>query len=285
MEHDAPYVQRGWSIMLLENINQSADFIKSKIGYLPEIAVILGSGLGDFSKYIENPISFPYSSIPNFPVSTVATHAGKLYVGQVCRKSILVMSGRFHYYEGYSFEQTAYPIRVMKQLGIKKLIVTNAAGGINETFKPGDIMLISDHIKFAIDSPCRGENISALGSRFFDMTSVYSPKLRDIASQAARELKLDIKEGVYAFMAGPQFETPAEIRALRCLGADAVGMSTVAEVIEAVHSSIEVLGISCISNYAAGISKNPITDEEVIEVTSKIGKTFCQFLLSILKRI
>ena len=269
----------------LQTIQQSVEFIKSKINYIPEIAVILGSGLGDFSKIIENPVIIPYSDIPNFPVSTVVTHAGKLYIGQVCGKNILLMSGRFHHYEGYSFEETAYPIRVMKQLGIKKLIVTNAAGGINQDYKPGDLMLIKDHIKFAIDSPCRGENIPALGSRFFDMSNAYSPVLRNIALQLAKDLKLDLKEGVYAFMAGPQFETPAEIRALRCLGADAVGMSTVAEVIEAVHSSIEVLGISCISNYAAGLSKNPVTDEDVIEVTSKTSRTFCQFLLEIVKQI
>ncbi len=269
----------------IEEIEQSANFIREKVSFLPEIAVILGSGLGSFSAAIENPITIPYASIPHFPRSTVTSHAGNLILGECHDRKILVMSGRFHYYEGYSFEQTAYPIRVMKLLGVKKLIVTNAAGGINSSFHTGDLMLIQDHLKFASDSPCRGGNSDALGSRFFDMSNAYSKALRELAQTVSNELRLEVKEGVYAFMAGPQYETPAEIRALRCLGADAVGMSTVAEVIEAVHCSIEILGISCITNEAAGMAKNPITDEEVIAVTSKIGKRFVDFLLEVVKRI
>lgn len=264
---------------------QAADAIRQAVGDGFEVCVILGSGLGGLAEKLTDKQELSYTKIPHFPRSTVESHAGKLLAGTLEGKRVLFLSGRFHFYEGYTFAQTAFPVRVMKMLGGPRLIVTNAAGGVNETFAPGDLMCISDHIKFFSDSPSRGNPMPEFGPRFFDLSHAYSPRLRELARRCADELSIPLKEGVYAFMPGPQFETPAEIRMLRLLGADAVGMSTVAEVIAANQCGIEVLGISCISNMAAGVLPQPVTDEEVVEVAGRVAQTFQALIAAIIRRM
>jgi len=242
---------------------KAADYILDIIKEEVEIGIILGSALGSIADLIQDKIVIDYKEIPNFLISTVDSHAGKLIIGKIGDKRVVCMSGRFHYYEGYDFEKLAIPIRVFKLLGVKKVILTNAAGGINTNYKPGDIMLIKDHIKMIGPSPVRGANIPELGNRFFDVSDMYSKDLRKIAKDIGIKEGLELKEGVYFFAPGPQFETPAEIRAMRILGGDAVGMSTVTEAITAAHCGIQVLGISLITNMAAGVLDQPVTTEEV----------------------
>ena len=268
---------------IYENIKKSAAYINDKLTSAHDIGIVLGSGLGVLADEIENAVEISYSEIPNFPVSTVEGHEGKLVSGILNGKRILAMKGRFHYYEGYRMEEVVFPIRVMKLLNINNLLVTNAAGGINEEFEPGDLMLISDHIKFFSESPLRGKNINELGPRFNDMSCAYSKNLRQMAKKVADSLGINIKEGVYSFMSGPSYETPAEIRMLRVLGADAVGMSTVPEVIAAAHSGINVLGISCISNMAAGILDTPLSHDEVIETAAQVRDKFILLVKNIIK--
>lgn len=264
---------------------KSADYVKSIINDTPEIAVVLGSCLGDFSEKIENPIEIDYHDIPNFLVSTVASHAGKLIFGTVSRKKVICMSGRFHFYEGYAFEQLTAPIRLFKLLGVKKTIITNAAGAVNTSYKPGDVMIISDHIKFNGSSPLCGKNIDEFGPRFFDVTDMYTKSLREIALDTAKDTRLTVHEGVYMYFTGPQFETPAEIRAARLLGADAVGMSTVTEALTAAHCSMPLLGISVITNMAAGITSEKISHEEVDVVASTIKNEFGDYVEELIKNI
>lgn len=264
---------------------KSADYVKSIINDTPEIAVILGSCLGDFSEKIENPIEIDYHDIPNFLVSTVASHAGKLIFGTVSGKKVICMSGRFHFYEGYAFEQLTAPIRLFKLLGVKKTIITNAAGAVNTSYKPGDVMIISDHIKLNGSSPLCGKNIDEFGPRFFDVTDMYTKSLRKIALDTAKNTRLTVHEGVYMYFTGPQFETPAEIRAARLLGADAVGMSTVTEALTAAHCSMPLLGISVITNMAAGITSEKISHEEVDVVASTIKNEFGDYVEELIKNI
>lgn len=270
---------------VLEQASQAARVIRNTLGEHFDIAVVLGSGLGGLADKLFDKQELDYSKIPHFPTSTVSSHAGKLMSGVLGGKRVLLMAGRFHFYEGYTFAQTAFPVRVMSLLNIPYLLVTNAAGGIDTSFVPGDLMCIADHIKFFSDSPARGEHIPEFGPRFFDLSEAYSKELRQIAFQCAEELSIPLKQGVYAFMPGPQFETPAEIRMLRTLGAHAVGMSTVAEVIAANQCGIKVLGISCISNMAAGVLDQPITDEEVVEVAGRISHRFQALVTSIIAHI
>lgn len=268
-----------------EYFKQAADYVLSKVDYIPEIAIVLGSCLGDFSKLIENEFIIDYKDIPNFLISTAPSHAGKLILGEINGKRVVCMSGRFHYYEGYDFEQLVTPVRVFKAMGVKNLILTNAAGGINTDFKAGDIMAIRDHIKLMGASPVRGKNIEEFGSRFFDMSNAYDKGLLDMVKNISSKENLDIREGVYFYAAGPQFETPAEINAMRILGADAVGMSTVTEVITAVHCGIKVLALSLITNMAAGINNEPLTTEEVDETAKMSEERFRKVLLSIIREI
>ncbi|GIQ69405.1 purine-nucleoside phosphorylase [Xylanibacillus composti] len=266
-------------------IKEAAAAIQQRIGFQPEIGLILGSGLGMLADLIEDPVVIPYGDIPHFPVSTVEGHAGELVAGQIKGKSVVMMKGRFHLYEGYSVYQVTLPVRVMKELGVSKLVVTNAAGGINLSYKPGNLMLIRDHINFTFRNPLIGPNDNDLGVRFPDMSEAYSARLRSIARDTAKELNLPLQEGVYIGLLGPSYETPAEIRMFRTMGADAVGMSTVAEVIAARHAGIEVLGISCISNMAAGILDQPLSHEEVMETTEKVKETFLRLVLTILPKL
>ncbi len=266
----------------IEKMEQSAAFIRSKIEMQPEIAAVLGSGLGVLADEVEEAVEINYADIPHFPVSTVEGHAGKLVIGKLEGKAVMVMKGRFHYYEGYGMDEVAFPIRVMKLLGINNLLVTNAAGGINKKFEPGDLMLIKDHIKFFSESPLRGKNIEAFGPRFNDMSDCYTAALRETAKEIAYGLGLVLQEGVYGFMPGPSYETPAEIKMLDVLGADAVGMSTVPEVIVATHAGMKILGISCISNMAAGILDQPLHHEEVMETAESVKEKFLTLVRAII---
>ncbi|GAA0135635.1 purine-nucleoside phosphorylase [Paenibacillus sp. YSY-4.3] len=266
-------------------IQEAADYIRSKSSVAPKIGLILGSGLGVLADHIEGAVSIAYQDIPYFPQSTVEGHAGELLIGTVQGTPVVLMKGRFHMYEGYGPELTAFPVRVMKALGVAKLLVTNAAGGINTSYNPGDLMLISDHINMTGRNPLVGPNDSEQGPRFPDMSQGYSRKLREIAKQVAGEKGVPLQEGVYVGLLGPSYETPAEIRMFRTLGADAVGMSTVSEVIVARHAGIEVLGISCISNMAAGILDQPLSHEEVIETTDRVREKFLNLVLGIIPKL
>lgn len=266
-------------------IEEAASFIRRTTDVQPEIGLILGSGLGVLGDELEDAVTIPYEDIPHFPVSTVEGHAGELLIGKLQGRNVILMRGRFHMYEGYEPERTALPVRVMKALGVTTLLVTNAAGGINLDFAAGNLMLISDHINFTGKNPLVGPNDNALGVRFPDMSEAYSKRLRGIAKETAKELGFELKEGVYVGLLGPNYETPAEIRMFRTLGADAVGMSTVSEVIVARHSGIEVLGISCISNAAAGILDQPLSHEEVMETTERVKEQFLSLVLTVITKI
>lgn len=262
-------------------IEKAARYLQDKFPTPPRIGLILGSGLGVLADEIEQAVKIPYEQIPEFPVSTVEGHAGRLVYGQLEGATVVAMQGRFHYYEGYSMDQVTFPICVMKALGVKELIVTNAAGGVNERFQPGDLMIITDHINNMGTNPLIGPNHPELGVRFPDMTEAYSKRLRSIAKEVAANLHIPIQEGVYVANTGPSYETPAEIRMIRAIGGDAVGMSTVPEVIVARHAQMEVLGISCISNMAAGILDQPLTHDEVIETTEKVKANFLRLVKAI----
>lgn len=264
---------------------QSADYVRARMPFAPQIAVILGSSLGPFAKRLQNTVEIDYHDIPNFPVSTAPGHAGKLIFGELAEKRLVCLAGRFHSYEGYDFEQLTQPVRLLKLLGVQALIVTNAAGGVNEGYRPGDIMVISDHIKLNGASPMRGKNLPEFGDRFFDVSRMYTPRLRELALRLAKDTALRVHEGVYFFMPGPQFETPAEIRAIRLLGGDAVGMSTVTEALTAAHCGIELLGFSVITNMAAGMLDQPLTTEEVSETGRMIEERFSAYLKSVIREM
>lgn len=269
----------------VEFFQKSADYVMSIIKDKPEIAIILGSGLGDFVSKIKNPIEIKYDDIPNFLVSTVASHAGKLIYGKVGGKKVICMAGRFHFYEGYDFEQLVIPVRLFKLLGVKATILTNAAGAVNKSYNVGDIMIVSDHIKLNGASPLRGKNLDFFGPRFFDVTDMYTKKLRKIALKCAEGSGLIFREGVYMFFPGPQFETPAEIRAARLLGADAVGMSTVTEALTAAHCSMPLLAFSVMTNMAAGVLDCKLSDEEVGIAAAKIADRFGAYIEKVIAAI
>ncbi len=257
---------------------KAASYIKKRVKSSPKIGIVLGTGLGAAVDTMAVEQEIPYGKIPGFRVSTAPGHAGRLLVGKLCGTDVFVMQGRMHYYEGYSMKELALPIQTMHALGVEKLILTNASGGINESYTPGEIVLISDHIKFDLESPLRGENPEKLGDRFFDMTKAYTPDLLTLAQKAGEKIGISLKQGVYAYMGGPQFETPAEIRMLRVLGADMVGMSTVPEVIAAAHCGLKVLGISCVTNMAAGMENGGL-NHTVIDQAEHDGKERMRALL------
>ncbi|MFD0694909.1 purine-nucleoside phosphorylase [Paenibacillus sp. GCM10027628] len=270
---------------LIQKIQEAAAYIRKETGIQPQIGLILGSGLGVLADLIEQPIVVDYARIPHFPVSTVEGHAGELVVGTIQGKQVLVMKGRFHAYEGYGAETVSFPVRVMKELGVKTLIVTNAAGGINTSYQVGDLMVISDHLNLTFRNPLIGPNDNALGARFPDMSEAYSKRLRKLAHDVAASQSFMLQEGVYVGLLGPNYETPAEIRMFRTLGGDAVGMSTVPEVIVARHAGIEVLGFSCISNMASGILDQPLSHDEVMETTEKVKPKFLKLVLGIIEAL
>lgn len=270
---------------LYTKLREAADYVIKSSKIKPEIGLILGSGLGAIGDQIEEPDFLDYSSIPHFPVSTVEGHAGRLIIGTLEGKKVVAMQGRFHYYEGYSMEEVTFPVRVMKLLGVSKLIVTNAAGAVNENFNPGDLMLIKDQLNLSGYNPLIGRNLEEFGPRFPDLSNAYDKELREIVKKASKDIGIKLQEGVYACMSGPSYESPAEIRMLRILGADAVGMSTAPEVIVASHSGIKVIGISCTTNMAAGILEQPLSHEEVVETSSKVRETFIRLMRRIIKEI
>ncbi|AVX30493.1 purine-nucleoside phosphorylase [Carboxydocella thermautotrophica] len=272
-------MERAWKVKLTEAV----EYIRRHTDYLPEIALILGSGLGALAEEIEEAVTIPYRELPHFPVSTVEGHAGRLVLGKLKGKTVVAMQGRFHYYEGYSMGEVTFPVRVMKLLGARQLFVTNAAGGINREFKPGDLMLITDHINLMGSNPLIGPNWDDFGPRFPDMSAAYSARLQEIADRVAASQGFKLQRGVYAAMTGPSYETPAEIRYLAKIGADAVGMSTVPEVIVANHSGMEVLGISCITNMAAGILPDKLDHSEVMETAERIKKQFLALVKGIVE--
>ena len=265
---------------------ESADAIRARIGgFQPEIAMVLGSGLGFMGDEVSDPIAVPYRDIPHFKTSTAPGHKGQLVFGTLEGRPVAVMQGRMHHYEGYSYEEVSYAVRVLRLLGCKTLVVTNAAGCVNQQWHAGDLMLITDHIKLFLESPLRGENLPEFGVRFPDMSQVYTPALRQLARQAAGELSIDLKEGVYMYFPGPQYETPAEVRAARILGADAVGMSTAPEVITAGHCGMDVLGFTLLSNMAAGILDQPLSEEEVLEAAAACRDKFSGLVRACLRRM
>jgi purine-nucleoside phosphorylase len=266
-------------------VQGAVEFLNVKAKLRPRIAVVLGSGLGAFAEQVEDRQVVPYSQIPNFPRSTVEGHSGNLVFGHCCGIPVAVMQGRVHYYEGYSMNEVTFPTKVLAGFGIKRLILTNAAGGVNRKFKPGRLMIMDDHLNLQSTNPLLGPNEERFGPRFFDMSEAYEKKMRDIVASAARKLKMIVHHGVYAGLTGPSYETPAEIRMLRTLGADAVGMSTVPEVIVANHMGVKCLGISCITNMAAGVVKQKINHAEVMLTGERVKDDFVRLLRAVIPRI
>ncbi|ERI91778.1 purine nucleoside phosphorylase I, inosine and guanosine-specific [Clostridiales bacterium oral taxon 876 str. F0540] len=265
-------------INLYDKVMESVKYIESKVSLKPEIAVILGSGLGNLVDVVENKQYIDYRDIPNFPQSTVAGHEGRLVFGTIKGKIVLIMQGRFHYYEGYTMREVTYPVYVMQKLGIKKLIVTNACGGINTSFKPGTLMLIKDFINLMGDNPLMGANDERFGPRFPDMSEPYKLDLIEKAKNIAEKLNIENAVGVYAGFSGPYYETAAEITMIGRMGADAVGMSTVPETIAANYLGIDVLGIACITNMATGIQKVKHSHERVVETANRIAADLCKWV-------
>lgn len=257
------------TLTMLTKIKETADFLRAHVTDLPETAIILGSGLGDLVNHIENPQYFKYADIPNFPLSTVEGHSGNLIFGDLCGKRIMAMQGRFHYYEGYGMKEVTFPVRVMQALGVKTLFVSNAAGGMNKEFKVGDVMIITDHINLFPENPLRGKNYSELGTRFPAMTEAYDKKLVALADKVASEKDVRVMHGVYVGTTGPTFETPAEYEYFRIIGGDAVGMSTVPEVIVAAHAGIRVFGLSVITDLGGKDITDVPTHEEVQQAAVK----------------
>jgi len=273
--------------MSIENIKTSVDFISNKITPLrikPEIGLILGSGLGKIADEIKG-IKIPYSEIPGFKTSTIKGHTGNLVIGEFSSKNVVAMQGRLHYYEGYELKDVVHPVRVMKLLGVKNLIITNAAGGINKNFSPASLMIIEDHINLTGKNPLIGKNIEELGTRFPDMSDTYNKINIALTQKTAEEIGINLKKGVYAWVTGPTYETPAEVRMLRTLGADAVGMSTVPEAIAARHAGMGVLGISCITNMATGILDKPLAHSEVVETAARVEKDFTSLIRKLVEKL
>jgi purine-nucleoside phosphorylase len=270
---------------IFEQAAAAADYIRERIDIVPRVAVVLGSGLGGFANNVEHPVAIPYSEIPHFPLSTVPGHSGRLIIGAVRGTPVAVMQGRVHAYEGYSSAEVTFPVRVLGGLGVSALILTNAAGGIRLDLEQGQLVLLSDHINFTGRNPVSGPNDDRLGPRFFDMSEAYSQRLRQLAHDAAKLEGFKLAEGVYLCVLGPSFETPAEIRAFRTLGADLVGMSTVQEVIVARQMNMEVLGISCVTNMAAGILRQEINHKEVMETGQRVQQRLSGLLATVLPAV
>lgn len=270
---------------LFEQATAAAAYIRARSRLEPAIGIILGSGLGAFAEQIADTTAIPFTDIPHFPKSTVPGHSGRVVIGTLDGVPVAVMQGRVHAYEGYSPEEVTFPVRVLGLLGVKALVVTNAAGGIRLDMKQGDLVLLSDHINFTGGNPIAGENDERFGPRFFDMTEAYSLRLRKLAAKAAEREGLSLAEGIYLCVLGPSFETPAEIRAFRVMGADLVGMSTVQEVIAARQMGIEIVGISCVTNLAAGIQPEPLSHEEVMETGRRVAAQFTKLLTALIPTI
>jgi purine-nucleoside phosphorylase len=270
---------------VFERAEEAAAAVRSRCGALPRTAIVLGSGLGDFAETLQESVAMPYEALPHWPASAVVGHAGRLVVGSVAGKRIAALAGRVHLYEGHDLATVVFATRVMGRLGVTRIILTNAAGGINTGFAQGALMIIDDHINMLGNNPLVGPNEDRFGPRFPDMSEVYSQRLRGIADDAARERGVAVSHGVYVAVQGPSYETPAEIRHFRSIGADAVGMSTVPEAIAARHMGMEVLGISCITNMAAGVLPQPLHHDEVLETTRRVRDEFTALLEGIVERL
>ena len=268
-----------------DEVQSAAERIRATSTTIPDAAIVLGSGLGGFASSLDGAVSIPYHNIPNWPVSKVVGHEGKLVIGEVAGRNIAALSGRAHFYEGHDLRKVTFAVRVLGVLGVRTVILTNAAGGINTTFRPGDLMVIDDHINLLGSSPLVGPNDERFGVRFPDLTHVYSPRLRRLADDTAAAQGISLRHGVYVACHGPSYETPAEVRYLRAIGADAVGMSTVPEAIVARHMGIEVLGISCITNFAAGVLPQPLNHDEVLETAQRVRLTFIALLNGVIAGI
>lgn len=266
-------------------MDKTIKYIREKINFEPEIGIVLGSGLGDFANSIEEKVEIAYKDIPGFPVSTVKGHDGKLIFGKINSKNVCLMKGRIHFYEGYEMSDVVYPIKVLVNLGVKTLILTNAAGGVNKDFNPADLMIITDHINLMGKNPLIGPNDDEVGPRFPDMTDLYTPELVELAENSAKKLGIGIRKGVYMYFTGPSYETAAEVRMARILGADAVGMSTVPEAIVARHRGLKILGISTITNMSTGILDTPLDHAEVVEVGKNVADKFTKLLKDIVEEI
>ena len=264
-----------------EKLLKCYESMKEEIPFRPKIALILGSGLGDYGEEIRIEKTISYHDIEGFPVSTVPGHKGRFLFGYVENVPVVIMQGRVHYYEGYSMQDVVLPIRLMGMMGAKKILLTNAAGGVNPSFRPGDFMMITDHITIAVPSPLIGPNIEELGTRFPDMSEVYSKKLQDIIRKSAKDCGIPLQEGVYVQFSGPNYETPAEVKLAQIWGGDAVGMSTACEAMVARHMGMEICGISCITNMAAGISKGELNHKEVQETADKVAKSFKELVAKV----
>lgn len=270
---------------LYERAEHAARIVRARTKLEPRIAIVLGSGLGGFADEFDEAVGIPYEEIPGFARSTAQGHAGRLVIGKIDEVPVMAMQGRVHYYEGYSLEQVTFPIRTFKLLGVKTLILTNASGGINVQLSQGALMVINDHLNLMGDNPLRGPNDERFGPRFPDMSAVYSPGLQEIVVEEAKSIGVEVRRGIYGALSGPSYETPSEIHLMRNLGADAVGMSTVPEAIVARHMDLEVLGISCITNMAAGISDEPINHEEVMATGDRVRDVFALLLQKVVGRI
>ena len=265
---------------------ESADYIKEKIGgFIPKVAMVLGSGLGFLGDVVENPIAIPYGGIPHFKASTAPGHKGQLVFGTLAGRNVAVMQGRMHHYEGYGYDEVSYAVRVLRLLGCDTLVVTNAAGCVRTDWQAGDLMLITDQIKMFSESPLRGANLPEFGVRFPDASHLYTARLQEIARQSAAELSIPLREGVYFYCYGPQYETPAEVRAARVLGGDAVGMSTAPEAIVAGHCGMEILGFTLLSNMAAGILDQPLSEQEVLDAAAAARDKFSRLVLACLSKL
>jgi len=273
------------SSSLYERAEKAARVIRDRAGTDVSVAIVLGSGLGGFAEELRDARAIPYEEIPGFARVTVEGHAGRLVIGNAGETPIVAQQGRFHFYEGYSLDEVTFPIRVLKLLGVKTLILTNASGALNANYVPGSLMLISDHINLMGVNPLTGPNDERFGPRFPDLTTVYSPSLQDIVLEEARAMKLEMRRGVYASLTGPSYETPAEIHMVRSLGADAVGMSTVPEAIVARHMGMRVLGISCITNLAAGVTDSPVDHTQVIATGEGVRESFTELLRRVIPRL
>jgi purine-nucleoside phosphorylase len=267
---------------IMEKINAAAAYVRSCTNLQPTIGLVLGSGLGDFADTLEEAVRIPYQDIPHFPVSTAPGHVGALVIGKKCGQVVAAMQGRIHYYEGHTMQTITFPVRVMAKLGVKNLVLTNAAGGANASYNPGTLMLIRDHINYGFANPLIGENLDEFGPRFPDVSDLYTKELRTAVKDKAAAAGIHLEEGVYMMFTGPNYETPAEVRMAQILGADAVGMSTAPEALVAGHCGMRVVGVSCITNHAAGVTDQKLDHAEVVEIAARVHDTFQQLLELIL---
>ena len=277
--------KRKEEVIMYKKLMTCLESVRKKIDFKPEVALILGSGLGDFADGIQIEQTIDYTDIEGFPVSTVKGHKGRFVFGYVEKTPVVIMQGRVHYYEGYAMSDVVLPTRLMGMLGAKKILLTNAAGGANPSYKPGDFMMITDHITTGVPSPLIGPNMDELGTRFPDMSEVYAPELQEKVRKAAEKLQIPLQEGVYMQFTGPSYETPAEIRMCRTWGGDAAGMSTACEAVVANHMGMKVCGISCITNLAAGMSKQKLDHKEVQETADRVSRQFKQLVTEVIKTI